>query len=148
MAEWVFEHSIYTIARRRDAWAYWSDLRNHASMEPGIERIELDGPFATGTTGRTITTDYVQEWKLTEVIDGRRFVVTGLTPDGTGALSFAWAFEDEGRGTRMTHRVSATGPQVEEHLEALLQMEAGAPVGMARLAAVLDRFAPEHGRSG
>jgi hypothetical protein len=32
---------------------FWSDLRNHMRLEPGVERIELDGPFATGTTGRT-----------------------------------------------------------------------------------------------
>jgi hypothetical protein len=29
-------------ARRADAWAYWSDLRNHVRFEPGVERIELD----------------------------------------------------------------------------------------------------------
>ena len=39
--------------RPADAWAFWSDLRNHMRLEPGVERIELDGPFATGTTGRT-----------------------------------------------------------------------------------------------
>ena len=143
MAEWEFEHSIFTIASRMDAWAYWSDLRNHVSMEPGIKQIELDGPFATGTTGRTITTEYTQEWKLSDVIDGRRFVITGLTPDGAGSLSFAWAFADEGSGTRMTHRISASGPQVEEHREVFRQMEAGAPEGMARLAAALDRLAQE-----
>ena len=37
-------------ARCADAWAYWSDLRNHVRFEPGVERIELDGPFATGRT--------------------------------------------------------------------------------------------------
>ena len=141
MAAWEFEHSIYTNARRKDAWDYWSDMRNHASMEPGVERIELDGPFATGTRGRTIATAFQQEWELTEVIDGRRFVITGLTPDGDGALSFAWEFEDEGTGTRMTQRISAYGPQVEEHLEEFRQMEVNAPKGMARLAAELDRLA-------
>ena len=39
-------------ARRADAGAYWSDLRNHVRFEPGVERIELDGP--TGPTGRTV----------------------------------------------------------------------------------------------
>jgi hypothetical protein len=69
----------------------------------GFERIELDGPFATGTTGRsTITAGYTQEWQLTDVVRGRRFVITGGTPDGAGLLSFAWEFEDEGAGTRMT----------------------------------------------
>jgi hypothetical protein len=146
MGEWNFEHSVSTIAGRQDAWDYWSDLRNHTRMEPGVERIELDGPFATGTTGRTIGTGYTQEWKLTEVVAGRRFVITGLTPDGEGALSFAWEFEDEGTGTRMTQRIHAHGPQVEEHLESFRQLEAGAPQGMLRLAAELDRHAREKGQ--
>ena len=141
MAVWEFEHSIFTNARRKDVWVYWSDMRNHARMEPDVERIELDGPFATGTTGRTIATAFQQEWELTEVIDGRRIVITGLTPDGDGALSFAWEFEDEGTGTRMTQRISAYGPQVEDQLEEFRQMELNAPKGMARLAAELDRLA-------
>ena len=86
MSEWACEQSIVTNARRMDAWAYWSDLSNHAK-EPGVEKIELDGPFATGTTGRTIGTGFQQEWELTDVVEGRRFGITGFTPDGDGALS-------------------------------------------------------------
>lgn len=144
MAEWTFEHSIFTIANRQDAWIYWSDMRNH-EWEPGVKSIELDGPFETGTTGRTIATDFTQEWELTEVVEGRRFVITGLTPDGEGSLSFDWRLEDEGHGTRMTQRISATGPKVENHMEVFRQMEANAPKGMAQLAAELDRLAQEQG---
>jgi len=145
MAEWAFEHSIFTVANRMDAWAYWSEMSNHAKMEPGVERIELDGPFATGTTGRTMAEGFTQEWELTDVVEGRRFTVTGLTPDGDGSLRFTWEFEDEGPGTRMTHRIHATGPDVAEHMEVLRQMEVRAPEGMARLAAALDRLAQEKG---
>lgn len=143
MGEWSFEHSIYSDARRKDAWAYWSDMRNHAEMEPGVMRIELDGPFATGTTGRTITGEYTQELELTEVVDGRRFIVTGFTPDGAGTLSFCWEFEDDRDGTRMTHRIRARGPQVEEQMEVFHQMAVHAPEGMARLAAELNRLSRE-----
>lgn len=143
MGEWEFEHSVLTSARREDAWAYWADLRNHARLEPGVERIELDGPFATGTTGRTIAAGFVQEWQLTEVVDGQRYVLTGFTPDGAGALSFAWEFEEEETGTRLRQRIRAYGPEVEAHLEEFRQMEVGAPQGMARLAAELDRLTQE-----
>ena len=146
MSEWIFEHAVVTSARREDAWAYWSDMRNHARMEPGIERIELDGPFATGTIGRTITSDYTQEWQLLDVVEGRQFIVIAYTPDGAGTLSFAWEFDDHGNGTRLTQRIRAQGPQVEEHLEQLRFMEASAPHAMARLAVTLDHLAPgEHG---
>ena len=143
MDAWEFEHSIFTIAGRMDAWAYWSDVRNHARMEPGVERIELDGPFETGTTGRTIAKEFTQEWTLTEVVEKRRWVLTGYTPDGEGALSFAWTFEDEGDGTRMTQTIRATGSFISEHEEELHQMEAHAPKAMARLADELDRLAEE-----
>ncbi len=65
----------------------------------------------------------------------RRFAITGFTPDWAGALSFAWEFEDDGRGgTRMTQRIQATGPEVEHHMTVFRRMELGAQAGMARLA--------------
>jgi hypothetical protein len=138
---WSFEHSIFTYMCRNDAWAYWSNIEHHAQIEPGVERIELDGPFATGTTGRTIASGFQQEWIWTKVIDGQQYVITGLTPDGDGGLSVARAFEDEGTGTRMTHRISAYGPQVKEYTEEFQLMGVDAPKGMTRLVAELDRLA-------
>ena len=146
MNEWSFEHSIYTNARRDDAWAFWSDMRNLANMEPGIERIELDGPFETGTTGRTITKEFAQEWELTDVVEQRRWIITGYTADGAGSLSFAWEFADEGPGTRMTQTIRATGPGVQDQMEELRHMELNAPKGMVRLAEVLDGLAAEKRR--
>lgn len=143
MVVWEFEHSIYTEAKRADAWDYWANVENHAKMEPAVERIELDGPFATGTTGRTVTRDYTQELELAEVVDGKRFTITGVTADGASTLSFTWEFEDEGNGTRMTQRIKATGPHVEEYPEEFRQMEINAPKGMAKLAAELDRLSHE-----
>lgn len=145
MVEWDCEHAVSTKAGRELAWRYWSDMANHARMEPGVERIELDGPFATGTTGRTIGPGYQQAWQLIDVVEGRHFAITGQTPDGAGALRFAWNFDDEGRGTRLTQRIRAAGPLVAEHLAALRQMEANAPKGLARLAAVLDDLAEKEG---
>ena len=145
MGEWSCVHSLVTTARRRDVWDFWTDLRNHQRLERGVERVELDGPFATGTRGRTVTADYTQEWTLDDVVDGRRFAIVGLTPDGAGALRFAWELEDEGTGTRLTQRISAYGPRLEEHADELRVLEANAPNGMARLAAELDHLAGETG---
>jgi hypothetical protein len=63
VGEWSFEHTVATRAARADAWAYWSDLRNHMRLEPGVERIELDGPFVTGTTGRTVALGLTSDWR-------------------------------------------------------------------------------------
>lgn len=143
MADWEFEHSIYTEANRKDAWNYWSDVENHGKMEPGVESIELDGPFTSGTTGRTITSDYTQEWVLTTVVEGKRWVITGYTPDGNGTLSFEWKFEDVGEGTRMTQCIKATGSLVEQYPDEIQQMEANAPKAMEQLAKELNRLAEE-----
>jgi hypothetical protein len=73
------------------------------------------------------------------VVPERRFVITG-------SLSFAWEFEnDRNGGTRMTQRIQATGPEVEQHMMAFRQMELGAQAGMPRLAAELDRLAGDGG---
>ena len=125
------------------AWSYWSHLDNHVNLEPGVESIELDGPFVTGTAGRTISSGFQQEWQLRDVLEGRRFGITGFTPDGRGTLGFSWDFEDEGDGTRITYRIQARGPDVEQDLEVLRQMEVNAPKGLAELIAALDGLVPE-----
>jgi Polyketide cyclase / dehydrase and lipid transport len=84
MGEWSFEHAVTTRASRTDAWAYWSDMCNHMRLEPGIERIELDGPFATGTTGRTVALGITSEWRLSDVVPQRHFATTGVTRTATG----------------------------------------------------------------
>ena len=145
MSEWECEQSAVTEARRSIVWAYWSDLSNHAKMEPGVEKIELDGPFATGTTGRTISTEFQQEWTLTDVVEERRFGITGITPDGSGTLSFSWDFEDAEDGTRITYRIRADGPQVDDHLSVFHHMESSAPKALAQLASDLDQLAQASG---
>lgn len=142
MGEWNCEQSAVTKADRMTVWSYWTDMDNHKKAEPGVERIELDGPFVTGTTGRTITNEYQNEWELTDVVEGSRFGITGYTPDRQGTLSFSWVFDDVDDGTRITYRIDARGPQVEEYMDVLRQMELNAPRGLQELAATLDRLAP------
>ena len=141
MANWVFEHSIYTIATRKDAWRYWTNMENH--LEPGVERIELDGPFVVGTTGRTIARDYTQEWELSEVAEEKRLTILGYTPNKEGTLSFTWEFKDERNGTRMTQYIKASGPQVEQYMDVFHKMEENAPRLMNQLANELNRLARE-----
>ncbi|MDX1577131.1 MAG: SRPBCC family protein [Gemmatimonadota bacterium] len=135
---WTVEHAVVTTADRSTAWAHWTDLRHHAELEPGIERIELDGPFATGTRGRTIGRDFEQQWELRDVVPEERFVITGTAPGFS--LSFAWTFEDDDGGRRMTQRISAEGPGLDAIRHELRGMEENAPSAMARLAERLDRL--------
>lgn len=133
---WEFKQSLFTTLTRRRAWAYWSDMQNHAQFE-GV-RIELDGRFESGTKGRTIASDYQQEWVLDEVIDQERFVISG---ENAGViLCFAWDFEDEGTGTRMTHVISAHGPEAEmQKWEPMFSdIERNAPQSLDRLTSTLN----------
>ena len=133
---WQLEHSLVTVNCRDAAWEYWSDMQNHADMESVL--IELDGPFRTGTKGRTISSNHTQESELSEVVPKKRFVITGR--DGDFSLSFAWGFHDEGTGTKMTQRIYAEGPPnaMGQWAGVFRQMEATAPQNMRRLACRLD----------
>ena len=138
---WEFKQSFFTSISRSLAWAFWSDMQNHAEMEQ--VKIELDGPFQTGTKGRTITSNSRQEWELNDVVQEKRFVITGR--ESGFELSFAWEFEDEGTGTRMTQTISANGPddEMKKWEGTLRQMEINAPKGLEKLAAAIQRLGPE-----
>jgi len=49
-------HSLDVAAAPERAWAIWSDPLTWHTWNPDVERIELDGPFAVGTTGVMHTT--------------------------------------------------------------------------------------------
>ena len=138
---WECEQSVATNAGRRIVWEFWSDLQNHAEMEKVT--IELDGPFQSGTKGRTISQDFTQEWELAEVREHRQFGIIGYTPDGKGSLEFFWRFEDEGDGTRITYRISARGPDVDDNLEILQGMGDRIPQALADLTGRLNALAEE-----
>lgn len=144
MGEWACEQLAVTRAERMTAWLFWSDMSNHVKLYDGaVQSIELDGPFVTGTRGRTVTPDFQQEWQLSDVVDGRHFGITGLTPDGEGALTFSWDFEEQEDGTRITYRIRAHGPHVDQYQEVFRALETNAPKGLAALIDALDRLALE-----
>lgn len=140
MARWEFEHSVFTKAKRENVWNYWTNMDNHTKMESSVEKIALNGPFASGTKGRTIAKDYTQEWELINVVRASQFTITGKTPDTQGFLSFSWKFEDRSTGTQLQQRIVAEGPQVEEYRHVFLEMETGAAASMDALAKELDRL--------
>ena len=143
MPEWSFKHSIQTKASRKIAWDFLSDMSNQVRMESSIERIELDGPFVTGTNGRTVTKDYTQEWKLNKVIEREQFEITGITDNQDANMVFRWTFEDAGTGSRLIQHIKATGSQVENYMEIFRGMEKNVPNRMTVLKEELDRIAEE-----
>jgi hypothetical protein len=47
---WAAEHSIETTASPESIWRLWSDVSTWGDWNADIERIEISGPFAPGST--------------------------------------------------------------------------------------------------
>jgi hypothetical protein len=47
---WAVEHSVETSASAQAVWQLWADVQRWAEWNAGVERIELRGPFAVGST--------------------------------------------------------------------------------------------------
>jgi polyketide cyclase/dehydrase/lipid transport protein len=47
---WVNEQAVETTAAAEDIWALWADVATWPTWNADIDRIELEGPFATGST--------------------------------------------------------------------------------------------------
>jgi hypothetical protein len=105
--DWDYAPSVQTTAAPEAVWRQYEDVASWPEWKHGIERVELDGPFASGTTGqlavtgrpampyRIVSADpckgYVSETELGEGVHLRIEHVLAELPDG---------------GTRITHRVN------------------------------------------
>ncbi len=47
---WEYEYSLETSADRGALWRHWADMAAWPQWNDGIETIDVDGPFAVGTT--------------------------------------------------------------------------------------------------
>ena len=72
---WQTEHSAETHAAPEHIWAIFRDVPGWKRWNAGIEQIELEGPFATGTWfSMTPPGQDVLRTQLIDVRDGERFV--------------------------------------------------------------------------
>ncbi|MEM8890263.1 MAG: hypothetical protein AAGD28_19970 [Bacteroidota bacterium] len=141
MTDWQITNSLFTRIKPTSVWEFMTDMSNQVRMESAVEAIELDGPFETGTKGRTIMKEYTQEWVLDEVVKEQQFTIVGQTEGQDFSLSFCWKMEGEREGTRLTQIISAKGADVENFQEILSGMEEHVPKRLAQLAEELDALA-------
>ena len=92
--------TIYSIYQRVDRWHEW---------DPDTRSAALDGPFVVGTRGRLAPAKGREvPMELVHVVPNRAFTVECRIP------MFRMVFEHEldvvGDGTRVTHRVTFSGP--------------------------------------
>jgi hypothetical protein len=136
-----FEHAVECPVERDFAWRFWTDVGNWAAVDPSVEWVKLDGPFASGTRGTTKPRGFAAtEWVLAEVEDGKGAVIEVSVP---GALMrFAWVFEEKAPGvTRITQRVSLEGEEAGLYAGVMKEFEEGIPAGMSSLARAMVRAA-------
>lgn len=111
---WTHEDSIETTAKPSKIWRLFSDVARWKNWNAGIEKVEIHGPFAKGTTfsmqapGQNAFTSTLIEVRENEsfmdetIIDGTRVVVSHklvpLSPNRT----------------KIIYSTEITGPSAEE----------------------------------
>jgi hypothetical protein len=107
---WEAEHSVETSARPQEIWALWADVAGWPAWNADIERIELVGPFAAGSTIRM--TPIGQEpidLRLAEAVEPELFVDEADLGEIVVRTIHRADELDRGR-TRVTYRMEITGP--------------------------------------
>jgi len=111
---WTTEHSIETNAAVDAIWRAWADVSRWPEWNADIERIELTGPFAAGSTIAMTPRDQDQvQLRLSDVVEGERFVDEA---------------EVAGTVVRTTHSIEALG---EQRVRVVYRLEASGPAAEA-----------------
>lgn len=113
---WEREESVEARAQPAFAFRYWTNVENMRA-DPGIERVETDGPYRPGMRGTThLVGGGTTDWVVTEVDPERRVVIEMALREAT--LRFEILFEERaGGGSLLTQRVGLWGPNAASYLE-------------------------------
>ena len=107
---WEYEHSTETNAAPDDVWRLWSDMAAWPQWNDGIEKMQIDGPFAVGTTfTMTPPGDEPIRMRLTEITPGELF--TDEMDGGDFVVRTVHRLEPTAGGrTRIIYRTEICGP--------------------------------------
>ncbi len=99
-----------TTASPEGIWRLWSDVSTWATWNPDVVSINLDGPFASGTTGKMIIkAGGSHSIRLENVKPGRAFdLVTSPAPLST--FHFMCRVDPAGAGSTISQSVAMSGP--------------------------------------
>src|SRR4051794_34161153 len=135
---WEFQSSIEIDAPPEYAWQFWTNVSNWRELEPGLE-FELDGPFASGTRGRTrMPGQEPRDWLIREVDPGRSWTQESLLPGASFMVSMQFEEGIKGR-SRITQRLWLEGEGSEAFLDGVRVFESTTPDGLKRIASVIEK---------
>ncbi|HEY3629388.1 MAG TPA: SRPBCC family protein [Jatrophihabitantaceae bacterium] len=119
---WTVDHHGESTAQPATVYALLADTARWAEWNDGVRSIELDGPFAAGTTATMVLPDGTSlPFRLAWVDPARGFEDVTEVPDAGVVVRVAHLLEPRtGGGTRITYRCTVEGPD-----------EVGAEVGPA-----------------
>src|SRR6266496_4544840 len=110
---WTTEHSTETTAAPEAVWRVWSDVGRWPEWNADLERAELSGPFAAGST----ITMYqrggaVIELRIAEAKESERFVDEADLGDVVvRTIHLLEPLEDD--RVQIVYRMEITGPQAD-----------------------------------
>jgi uncharacterized protein YndB with AHSA1/START domain len=107
---WEFEHSVQVRTSSDRIWAAWVDVTDWPSWNPGVGRVQLNGPVREGATG-TIRAlgGPASTFKVLAVEPDHRLVTEAS--QRLVRLRFHHELRDLGNGQLLvTHGVRMTGP--------------------------------------
>jgi uncharacterized protein YndB with AHSA1/START domain len=111
---WTHERSVETSASADAVWRLWSDMARWPQWNAGIRAIEVDGPFAVGTTfTMTLPEGDQVTLRLTDVVPGRAFTDEMDGGDFTVRTTHEIGPVADGR-TRVTYRTDIVGPAADQ----------------------------------
>lgn len=134
MADYEYEHSVETTASTQAVWELWRDVSRWTAWDTSLESVELDGPFATGSSGTMVIPGQPPiAFTLTDVRPGAGF--TDETSIPGALLRFRHVVEPLGGGqARVTHRVEIEGPAAQELGPMVTEDVPDAVAGLVKLA--------------
>ena len=110
---WAVEHSVETNAKAEAVWRLWADVERWPEWNAGVERIELRGPFAVGSTIlMTPPGDDTVELRITEAAEPELFVDEADGGDFVVRTTHRVEGVDDER-SRIIYRMEITGPAAE-----------------------------------
>lgn len=106
---WHAQHTLETTTSPESIWRCWVNVQGWPDWDDGLEWATLQGPMSVGSLGVIKRRGGERvPFRITEYVEGRSFTCLGRKL-GTD-VAFVHRLEPCSLGTKLTHRVEATGP--------------------------------------